>query len=164
VHLLRVLRHIEANPVKAGDAGAKIRQRRWSGYVHRRSDEDETLAILTPQQKADRIGYKLCNSTTSGKLGGVLTSDQVNKIKGHCMTAGVAVGKGSVSLARAQAAMRATAVSMLTDAQKKKLGIRVEPKKKPKPKKKKSGGGAAGKIKVESPPTVTPTPVRLPGR
>ena len=81
VHLLRVLRYIEANPVQAGmvdragdyapssfaahglgepddlldpapayqqtagDADAKTRQRKWSRYVHRRSDEDESLAI-----------------------------------------------------------------------------------------------------------------------
>ena len=92
--------------------------------------EPQVISTLTPNQKATRLGYKLCNRVLSGKLGNALNGDQVNKLKSYCMQAGAGIVKGSVSPARAEAQLQSLAVGMLDDGQKKKLDLRVPPKKK----------------------------------
>ena len=94
--------------------------------------EPQILTTLTPEQKATRLGYKLCNRILTGKLGKALNGDQVNKLKSYCMQAGEGIVKGSVSAGRAEVQLQSLAVGMLNDGQKKKLGLRVPPKKEPK--------------------------------
>jgi len=95
--------------------------------VEKRFDS-QLLSVLNGKQKAARLGLKFCNSITAGKLGGALKGDQVKKLKASCMQAGVAIVKGTVSPARAEARLKSIAVGMLSDDQKKKLGLRVPPK------------------------------------
>ena len=104
MHLLRVLRYIEANPVKAGmvaragdypwssfaahglgepnglldpapaqeritgDADAKTRRRKWSRYVHRQPDEDESLAIARSIESGLPYGAESWISALGRKL------------------------------------------------------------------------------------------------
>jgi len=96
--------------------------------------EPQVIATLTPEQKATRLGYRLCNRILGGKLGSVLKGDQVNKLRSYCMQAGASIVKGSLSVGRAEAQLRSLAVGMLKDDQKKKLGIAVKPKKEKKKK------------------------------
>jgi len=91
--------------------------------------EPQLIATLTPQQKATRLGHKLCNRILNGKLGKSLKADQVNKLKSYCMQAGGGIVKGSISAGRAEAQLQSLAVGLLDDGQKKKLGIHVPPKK-----------------------------------
>ena len=94
--------------------------------------EPQVISTLTPEQKATRLGYKLCNRILTGKLGNALNGDQVNKLKSYCIQAGAGIVKGSVSAGQAEAQLQSLAVGLLTDGQKKKLGIRVPSKKEPK--------------------------------
>ncbi|MDP6044987.1 MAG: hypothetical protein QGG25_05230 [Phycisphaerae bacterium] len=113
---------------QAASKGSLIRQLQTErGLIEKRFDS-QFQAILTPSQKGTRLGLKLCNSITAGKLGDQLKGDQVKKLKANCMRAGAAVAKGTISPARAEAQLQSMAVGMLSDAQKKKLGIRVPPK------------------------------------
>ena len=97
--------------------------------VIERRYEPQIIATLAPEQKATRLGYKLCNKVLSGKLGSVLKGDQVNKLRSYCMQAGTSIVKGSLSVGRAEARLQSLAVGLLNDEQKKKLGLSVTPKK-----------------------------------
>ena len=124
-----------AEKSKAAGSMGTIRQLLAERNAIERRFEPQIIAVLTPQQKANRLGYKLCNRITAGKLGGVLKPDQVSKIQSTCMKAGVVIVKGAVSPARAEAQLQSYAIGLLADDQKKKLGLSVEPKRKPQPKK-----------------------------
>ena len=114
----------------AGTMG-RIRQLQLERRAIEKQYEQQVLATLTPQQKATRFGYKLCNKILAGKLGKALNEDQVKKLQSHCMQAGAGIVKGSVTPARAEAQLQSLAVGLLSDEQKKKLGLRVPPKKEP---------------------------------
>jgi hypothetical protein len=117
-----------------GNAQGQIRRLKAARAAIERRHDPLIVAILTREQKGQRLGYVLCNSVMTGKLGSVLNADQVTKVQANCKKAGVAVARGSLSSARARAALQGFAIGLLSDDQRKKVGLAVKPKKQDKKK------------------------------